>query len=230
MAKQQIFVECYNCSCMSGPFKALTKEQMNRVDGHRTEITYRKGETICKQGSFISNMLFVKKGLVKIYLENGSHPTILSVENDGYFIGLQSLFNENIFHYSVEALEETELCLVDINVFRDLIRENAEFGARLIEYINNDVVKTYNRFHTHTQKQIHGRFAELLLYLKNDIYEQNPFSLSITKKDMADIISTSNESISRLCSELKNEGIINEKGRVVTILDEEKLEQISKFG
>jgi CRP/FNR family transcriptional regulator len=215
---------------MSGPFKALSEDQMKRVDNHRTEITYRKGETICKQGSFISNMLFIKKGLVKIYLENGTHPTILSVENDGYFIGLQSLFNENVFHYSVEALEETDLCLVDINVFRDLIRENAEFGARIIEYINNDVIKTYNRFHSHTQKQIHGRFAELLLYLKNDIYEQNPFALSITKKDMADIISTSNESVSRLCSELKNEGIINEKGRVLTILDEEKLEQISKFG
>ena len=230
MAKPQIFVECYNCSCMSGPFKALTRDQMKRVDDHRTEITYRKGETICKQGTFVSNMLFIKKGLTKIFLENGHHPTILSVESDGYFIGLQSLFSNNVFHYSVEALEDTELCLVDINVFRELIRENAEFAARIIEYINNDMVKTYNRFHSFTQKQIHGRFAELLLYLKNEVYQQNPFALSISKKDMAEIISTSNESISRLCSELKNEGIINEKGHELTILDEERLEQISKFG
>lgn len=230
MAKQQIFVECLNCSCMSGPFKALSAEQMKRVDDHRTEITYRKGETICKQGSFVSNMLFIKKGLVKIYLENNDHPTILSVQNDGYFIGLQSLFNENVFHYSAEALEDTELCLVDINVFRGLIHENPLFGARLIEYINADMVQTYNRFQSHTQKQIHGRFAELLLYLQEEIYESNPFHLSISKKDMADIISTSNESISRLFGELKHEGILSEKGKQITLENRERLKQISKFG
>lgn len=230
MAKQQIFVECLNCSCMSGPFKALTPEQMKRVDDHRTEITYRKGETICKQGSFVSNMLFIKKGFAKIYLENNDHPTILSIQNDGYFIGLQSLFNENVFHYSAEAIEDTDLCLVDINVFRGLIHENPLFGARLIEYINTDVIQTYNRFHSFTQKQIHGRFAELLLYLQDEIYESNPFSLTISKKDMAEIISTSNESVSRLFSELKNEGILSESGKQITVMDRDRLQQISRFG
>ncbi len=47
---------------------------------------------------------------------------------------------------------------------------------------------------------------------------------------MADIIPTSNESVSRMCTQLKKEGIISEKGRNIKILDEEKLKQISKFG
>lgn len=215
---------------MSGPFKALTAQEMKRVDSHRTEITYRKGETICKQGSFVSNILFIKKGLVKIYLEDQDHPTILSVQNDGYFIGLQSLYNGNVFHYSAEAIEDTDLCLVDVNIFKGLIEENAIFGARLIQYLNEDTVHTYNRFHSHTQKQIHGRFAEILLYLQNEIYESNPFNLTISKKDLAEIISTSSESISRLFSELKNEGILKEKGKEITVVDEARLEQISKFG
>lgn len=215
---------------MSGPFKALSVEQMKRVDSHRTEITYRKGETICKQGSFVSNILFIKKGFVKIYLEDHDHPTILSVQNDGYFIGLQSLYNGNVFHYSAEAIEDTDLCLVDVNIFKSLIEENAIFGARLIQYLNEDTVHAYNRFHSHTQKQIHGRFAEMLLYLQNEIYESNPFNLSISKKDLAEIISTSSESISRLFSELKNEGILKEKGKEITVVDEARLEQISRFG
>lgn len=230
MAIQQIFVQCQNCSCMSGPFKALTKEQMARVDQNRTEITYGKGETICKQGSFISNMLFIKSGLVKFYLETKPTSTVISVEKNGYFIGLQSLFEQSVFHYSVEALEDTEMCLVDINVFRELIYENAHFSAGIIKYINNDMIKLYSRFQSITHKQIHGRFAELILYLKNNIYEQNPFTLSISKKEMADIISTSNESVSRLCTELKKEGIIEERGHTIKVLDEARLEQISKFG
>ncbi len=230
MAIQQIFVKCFNCSCMSGPFKELTKEQMAKVDKNRTELTYAKGETICKQGAFISNMLFIKKGLVKFYLETKPNPTVISVEKNGYFIGLQSLFENNVFQYSVEALEDTEVCLVDIKIFEELVHENAAFGAGIIRYINYDMIKLYEKLQSITQKQIHGRFAELLLYLKNNIYEQNPFNLSISKKDMADIISTSHESVSRLCTQLKKEGIIEEKGRVINVLNEEKLERISKFG
>jgi CRP/FNR family transcriptional regulator, polysaccharide utilization system transcription regulator len=230
MAVQQIFVKCYKCSCMSGPFKSLTKEQMGKVDENRTELTYAKGEIICKQGAFISNMLFIKEGLVKFYLETKPNPTVISVEKNGYFIGLQSLFENNVFQYSVEALEDTEVCLVDIKIFEELVYENSAFGAGLIKYINYDLIKLYDRLQSITQKQIHGRFAELLLHLKNNIYEQNPFSLSISKKDMADIISTSNESVSRMCTQLKKEGIIQEKGRLIQVLDEERLEQISQFG
>jgi len=230
MAVQQIFVKCFKCSCMSGPFKKLTKEQMEKVDRHRTELTYAKGEIVCKQGAFISNMLFIKEGLVKFYLETKPNPTVISVEKSGDFIGLQSLFEQNVFQYSVEALEDTEVCLVDINIFEELVLENAGFAAGIIKYINTDMIKLYDRFQSQTQKQINGRFAELLLHLKNNIYEQNPFALSISKKDMADIISTSKESVSRMCSQLKREGIITEKGHNINIIDEDKLEQISKFG
>lgn len=230
MAVQQIFVKCYKCSCMSGPFKSLTKEQMAKVDENRTELTYAKGETICKQGAFISNMLFIKEGLVKFYLETKPHPTVISVEKNGYFIGLQSLFEQNVFQYSVEALEDTEVCLVDLKIFEELVHENAAFGAGIIKYINYDMIKLYDKLQSLSQKQMHGRFAEFLLYLKDNIYEQNPFELSISKKDMADIISTSHESVSRMFTQLKNEGIIEEKGRVIHVLDKEKLEQISKFG
>ena len=86
MAAPQVFVKCMFCSCMSGPFKALTNEELALVDKNRTELTYRKGELLCKQGAFISNTIFIKKGLVKIYLESNDHPIILSLEKDGYFI------------------------------------------------------------------------------------------------------------------------------------------------
>lgn len=230
MAVQQIFVKCFNCSCMSGPFKELTKEQMARVDKGRTELTYAKGETVCKQGAFISNIIFIKEGLAKFYLDTKPNPTVISVEKNGYFIGLQSLFENNVYQFSVEALEDEEVCLIDIKIFEELLTENAAFAAATIKYLNFDMIKLYDRLQSVTQKQIHGRFAEFLLYLKNNIYEQNPFELSISKRDMADIISTSHESISRMCTQLKNEGIIEEKGRIIRVLNEEKLEQISKFG
>ena len=230
MAIQQIFVKCFECSCMSGPFKALTKNQLTKVDENRTELTYAKGEIICKQGSFISNMLFIKSGLVKFYLETKPQPTVISVEKNGYFIGLQSLFEQSVFQYSVEALEDTEVCQVDMRIFEELVYENAAFGAGIIKYINADMIRLYERFESLSHKQIHGRFAEFLLNLRNNIYEENPFDLTISRKDIADIISTSHESVSRICTELKNDKIIKQEGKKITILDQDKLEQIGQFG
>jgi len=230
MASPQIFVKCMNCTCMSGAFKELTPEQLKRVDHHRSELNYRKGEILCKQGSFVSNLLFIKSGLVKLYLENGDNPTIISIEKDGYWIGLPSLFVEDVFHYTVEALDNTEVCLVNIATFKELLSQNSRFASDIASYLNNDLVYSYNRMASLTQKHINGRFAELMLYLSKNVYESNPFKTSISRKDMADLIATSHESISRLVKKFTEDRIIDHKGHLFEILNEEKLKQVSKVG
>jgi CRP/FNR family transcriptional regulator len=215
---------------MSGAFKELTPEQLQRVDHHRSELSYRKGEILCKQGSFISNMVFIKSGLVKLYLENGDNPTIISIEKSGFFVGLPSLFVEDVFHFSVEALLDTEVCLVDINTFKSLLKENSGFATEIAHYLNNDLVYSYNRMASLTQKHINGRFAELMLYLSKNVYETNPFKTTISRKDMADLIATSHESISRLVKKFTEDQIINHKGHLFEIINEDKLKQISKVG
>ena len=209
MAEPQIFVKCMYCTCMSGPFKALSHEELERVDNSRTEITYHKGEILCKQGSFIPNTIFIKQGLVKLYLEGGDHPMIISLEKDGYFIGIPSIFGDGVFHYTAEALTDVQVCQVDINVYRDLIHTNAEFAARILEKANKDIITAYNRLFSITHKQIHGRFAELLHYLSDKIYQANPFDVTLSRKDMAELIHTSPESISRLIKEFKEDQIID---------------------
>ena len=230
MASPQIFVKCKNCSCMSGAFKELMPEQLQRVDHHRSELSYRKGEILCKQGSFVSNMMFIKSGLVKLYLENGDNPTIISIEKEGYFIGLPSLLVEDVFHYSVEALSDVDVCLVDIKTFKLILHENSGFALEIARYLNKDLVYSYNRMASLTQKHINGRFAELILYLSQSVYESNPFETNISRKDMADLIATSNESISRLIKKFTEDHIINHKGHFFEILEEGKLTQISKLG
>lgn len=185
---------------------------------------------MCKQGTFVSSLIFVRKGFVKVFLENGDDPTIISVVKSGSFIGLQSLYGENIFHYSAEAMTDTEICLTDINTFRELILENSNFAKGIIETLNGDLISSYGRLFSLTQKHINGRFAELLLFMSKTLYGENPFKLTISRKDMADLISTSPESVSRLMSEFKEQGIITAKGHIIEILDKSRLENISIRG
>ena len=110
----------------------------------------------------------------------------------------------------------------------DAVLENAEFAKEVIEILNANLMQSYNRMFSLTTKQISGRFSELLFYLRNVLYQSNPFTLTISKKEMADLVSTSPESISRLLSEFRDKGIIKVDGQTIEILDSDQLKELCK--
>ena len=57
------------CRC----FEKLTQEQKDFLDANSVKIKYRKGEIICKQGGFVSHVMYMESGLAKVFLENGSN-------------------------------------------------------------------------------------------------------------------------------------------------------------
>jgi len=201
---------------------------MSRVDGRRAELTYKQGELLSKQGTLMSHVIYIRKGFVKLYLENEGEITILSIAKPGTFIGIQALYGERVFPFSAEALTDTEVCLKDIGVFRNLVLENSEFAKGVIEILNASLVQSYKRMFSLTTKQIDARFSELLLYMKNVLYQSNPFKLTISRKEIAGLISTSPESVSRLIGDFKERGIIKSKGQAIEIMDASKLENICK--
>ena len=222
----EIEIDCVNCKVKSEPFQKLTNEQLLRVDERRTELSFKKGELMNKQGMFMTHIIYMRKGFAKLYLEHDSELIILGIAKPGTFIGIQSLYGESVFPFTVEALTDTEVCLKDIHLFRELVLENSGFARGVIEILNGELIRSYNRMFSLTTKQISGRFSELLFYMRNVLYESNPFKLTISRKEIADLISTSPESVSRLIGDFKEQGIINVKGQTIEILDDNKLESM----
>jgi len=181
-----------------------------------------------KQGMFMTHIIYMRKGFAKLYLEQDGEMTILGIAKPGTFIGIQSLYGESVFPFTVEALTDTEVCLKDIHLFRELVLENSAFARGIIEILNGELIQSYNRMFSLTTKQINGRFSELLFYMRNILYESNPFKLTISRKEIADLISTSPESVSRLIGDFKEQGIIAVKGQTIEILDAGKLESMCK--
>ena len=92
------------------------------------------------------------------------------------------------------------------------------------------MILAFDRIASFSNKQLHGRFAELLLDLQQDIYKSNPFTLTLSKTDLAKILSTSKESVSRLFTALKKDQIIKESNHDIHIMKLDKLKRISETG
>ena len=81
-----------------------------------------------------------------------------------------------------------------------------------------------------TQKYMPGRVADTLLYLKNEIYNENPFTYNLNKQEFAEMSDMTKESFIRNMKELELSGIIRQGRNTIEILNEEELVRISKNG
>jgi CRP/FNR family transcriptional regulator len=216
-----------NISC----FNELTEEQQQRVEESKVSLKYKKGENICKQGSFASHIIFLKKGLAKVYLEGNPKNLILKITPPESLIGLPSIYEgNNTFLYSASTYIDSEVELVNIDLFKQLIRENSKFAYRIINTLNENTVQTYGRFYCLTNKQMHGRLADILLCLSQRIFKEDSFNLPLTRSDLAELTGMSTESVVRVMKDFKDDGLIETEGKDIKLINIEMLLKISEVG
>ncbi len=212
-------------------FSLLTADELERINEDRFEASYRKGEMIFKQGSASSHMLMLTSGLVKIYLEgtNGKG-LILKLIKPIQLFGGSGIFLDGRNYYSATALENTTVCYITQQKFREAIRSNPDFAEKFIEHINRNAIFNFGRFSDLTQKQMPGRVADALLYLSKDIFESTDFHLCMSRQDLADMTNLSKESVIRILKEFKEEGVVCITGDHIEIKKPKELEKISIIG
>ncbi len=230
MAKPQLTTQCIDCFCESIAFQSLSQSEIELLNAHRVELKFNKGEVICKQGSFATHLLFVQKGLTKSYLEEDSRTQILCINPPGCFLEVPSMSVDNVFHYTVAALEDVEVCFFDLSAIKKVAQENAKFAWFLMKIGHEAQILTFDRFFSLTQKQLHGRMADILLCLANRIYGSYEFVLAFSRKDLADLTAMSNESAIRILKDFKDDGIIETDGKGIKIINLEMLKKVSRFG
>ena len=211
-------------------FKILSEQEMNLLQNNRTEIHFNKGETIIKQGTKSSDILYLKEGLVKVGVNNGDNNLILCIKTKNHFIGTENIYGYEYHAYTVTALEDSVICFIDTSAIRQLIKQNNNFNAELYKVITSNTLMTFNRFFSLTQKQLHGRFADILLCLSNKIYKSKKFDLPLSRKDLAALTGMAPESVIRIIKDFKTDKIISTKGKRIEILNEPLLEKISNVG
>lgn len=215
----------YNC------FETLTEEETLLLNSSKKDVFFKKGETIAKQGSFASHVIFLKEGLVKVYLEGNQKDLILKIVPDNHFVSLSSVFDGNdTFIYSVMTYVDSTATLIGIDVFKQLIRRNARFATQIINLLNSNTAQIYGRFYCISRKQSNGRVADIILCLAENVFKSKEFRLNISRNDLADLTGLSAESVIRIFKEFKDDNLIDVNGKQITVIDFEKLRGISIYG
>jgi CRP/FNR family transcriptional regulator len=203
-------------------FKTLFQDQHT--------ILYKKGETMCKQGTIASQVLYVESGFAKVYIEHKDKSVILRIMHEGDIVGLENLnYGEN-YNFSVAAISDCKVKPLSYNLLRERISDNHEMKDKIIAYNNLCIAGFFDRFISLTQKQLHGRLADAILHLAADVYKSQEFELHLTRRDIAEFTGMSTESAIRIIKEFHNDKIINLEGKTLKIVSQKLLEKLSDLG
>jgi CRP/FNR family transcriptional regulator, polysaccharide utilization system transcription regulator len=222
---------CNGCTCKSELFELLKDDELTLVDKNKITVMFKKGETIKKQGTFMSHVLSLNSGLAKLYLEGlEDRNAILRIVKPTNFIGGPGIYLDQLHHFTVTALMDSSVCFIDLQVFKQVIDSNKAFALEFMKDFSSGILSVYNRLINLTQKQMPGRMADTLLYLFNEIFESTKFPKIISSYDLADLSGMSKDSAVKVLRGFDKDKIIRVTDTEMTLLDLEALKTISRIG
>jgi CRP/FNR family transcriptional regulator, polysaccharide utilization system transcription regulator len=220
-------ISSYDCRCM----EKLTQEEQLLFDENSVRISYKKGEIICKQGGFVSQIMYVEEGLAKVYIDNGKNVLLLRLVPGGSFIGLSAVADElTTFPYSAKVYGDTVIRQIDVKTFRQVLEQNNAFAREIINILSANSVQIYGRFFCLTYKQAYGRLADILLCLSERVFKKTRFDLPLSRKDIAELSGMSAETVVRLLRKFSEDNLVRIQGKSIEVMDVEKLQRISETG
>ncbi len=223
--------KCLNCEAISGACKNLSEKELIHLASACISTTVKKGDTLFREGNVAVYIAYIKTGLVKETMSGpGGKDQIFRVLKTSSYIGMTSLLGNKVYHYTYTALTDLSVCYIEQETFIDLMRLNGEFSLTIMKSLCHDHLIASYKLVNQSQKKIYGKVADAILYFSDFIFEKKSFELPLSRKEIANLIGTSRESVIRTLHAFQKDGIIEFKNNKFKILKYKQLQNISKNG
>ena len=208
-------------------FRGLSEEDLSRLAGIALLRSYDKGGVIFSAEEEARGFYLVAEGMVKIYrLSARGRQQTLHILGPGEAFAEAALFSGSRYPAWAEALTPARVLFFPREAFLDLIRRRPELALNMLALLSLRLRTMAALVDSLSLKEVPERLAAYLLYL---LEHRGPeFELEIPKGELAALLGTVPETLSRVLSRFSEEGLIQVSGRQIRILDEEGLRRIGR--
>ncbi len=220
---------CESCpSKDEGIFCQLHSYELAEVATHKITNVYKKGQSLFTQGNHPNGIFCIAKGNIKLTSTGpDGKESIVRIVHAGDILGHRSLFTDEDYGKTAIAMEDSEVCFIDRKFILSFIQQNPSVALNIINKLSRDMGIAESKLTSLHQKNVRERLAELLLSLKatHGVLENGRWriDLKLTREEMATLIGTANETLIRFMSEFKEEGLIEQEGKIIYIKDLQEL-------
>lgn len=212
----------------------LNDEQREFLANHFTLQNYKRNEVIHCEGETPTHLMCLLSGKVKVYKDGvGGRSQIIRMIKPVEYFGYRSYFTHTDYITAAAAFEPSLVCQIPMTAIMTLITQNNGLAMFFIKQLSIDLGIADERTVSLTQKHIRGRLAESLLFLKESYgleEDESTLSIYLSREDLANLSNMTTSNAIRTLSQFATERLITIDGRKIKIINEEKLEKISKIG
>ena len=220
--------DCRDCpNCRISVFSDLKNDDFEKLNYEKSVVTLHKGQVLFLQDSKPHGLYCIKKGKVKIY-RRGSEgkEQIVRLANDADVVGYRALLSNENYQCGAAALEETTLCYVPKHMVEQLMEDNTVIYKKMVNLLASDLKQAEHKLSDLEQKPVRERVAESLFLLKGKYgleSDGQTLNVVLSREELANIVGTATESLIRVLSDFKKEGIVELEQKRIKILDEDHL-------
>lgn len=217
----------------NAPLSEAEQEQLllELVQRSRTK-TYKKKQFIYQEGDTPLYVYFVKKGKVRrflSYLDGRELATDIHVDQS--FFGYGALLQQQPYTDNSEALEDSELALIDRDNFFELLYRKPAIAGKFIKLLTGNIRGKEVQLLAFAYDSVRKRVANALIHVAEKTLsgtEGDACLIRISRDDLASLAGTANETISRMLADFKDEKLIAKEGNAIRILSITKLKNIKQ--
>lgn len=210
----------------SSLFQGLPEKEIDLIVAIAIERSYQKGESIFFEGEPANGFYMVGEGKVKIFkMSLGGKEQILHIFGEGEIFGEVPVFHGMPFPASAETLAVTRLLFFPRDTFVALVTRNPSIALNMLAVLSMRLRRFTVQIENLSLKEVPARLAGYLLYLLEEQNREDYVELEISKGQLASLLGTIPETLSRIFAKMSEEGLIEVAGRRINILDRPGLEE-----
>lgn len=222
---------CLLCKARKpGWFCSLSSQSLTDLNAISTHAVLPMGNTLFREGQTSRSVSVVCTGQVKLTRSSRDGRTLLvKIARPGDVLGLSAALSKMPYEVSALAIERTQLTTFAQQDFLDFIQRHAEASLHAAESLSNEYRSALSEAsRLALSSSIAGRVAHLLLELvaENETTQdaQPKINMALRHEDLASMLGSSRESITRVLNRFRRDGVISIEGTDLTILSKEALE------
>ena len=212
-------------------FNGLPDDQLNAIREIAVEKQFNKGQTIFSEGDQTKGFFVVVEGRVKIYkVSSEGKEQILHIFETGQSFGEVTVFTGQQLPANAQTLAKTRLLFFPRRAFIDLISANPFLALNLLAIMSKKLRQFAAQIENLSLKEIPARLASYLIYLSEEQDTENAVTLNVSKGQLASLLGTIPETLSRIFAKLSGQNLIRVEGPKITLLDRQGIENLAEYG
>jgi len=230
----QIIESCLTCPIMKDRFFCnLSPRALEGLDAISSSATYPKGAILFVEGQEPRGVFVICNGRAKLSASSADGKSlILRIANPGEVVGLPGTISGKPYEVTAEALEPIQANFIPRNVFLKFLREHGEVAVRVAEMLSDIYHATYREVRYLGLSGSAGeKLARFILDLAGESTKTNEdgnadrIALTLTHDEIAQMIGSSRETVTRLFADFRRKHLIEVHGSSLVITNKAGLEK-----